>query len=130
MLRRILITGAYTLCMCVAFLKIPFFRSLFRVQNGDTAFLTGFYALFIFAGIFNSFNTRSERLGLMHNIGKNKAFLVIMSAVSVIQLLMIYFGGALFRCTPLTARELLTVVLLAASVIPFDFFRRVAAKLA
>ncbi len=128
MLRQIAITGGYTLLLCAAFLKIPFFSSLFRKTPGDLAFFTGFYALFIFSGIFNSFNTRSERLGLLHNIGKNKLFLLIMSLVALIQVLMIYFGGALFRCTPLTGRELLTVILLAASVIPFDFLRRVVAK--
>jgi hypothetical protein len=42
---------------------------------------------------------------------------------------MIYYGGAVFRCVPLTAEELSFVILFAASVIPFDLIRRIVYKL-
>ena len=129
MLGQILITGGYTLLICVLFLRLDFFAALFRADLGDKVFLTAFYALFVFMGLFNCFNTRSERLSLLSNIGRNKTFLVIMLAIAGIQILMIYFGGELFRSVPLTFREILNVILIASSVIPFDIIRRIFKKL-
>ncbi len=129
MLGQILITGGYTLLICVLFLRLDFFAALFRADLGDKVFLTAFYALFVFMGLFNCFNTRSERLSLLSNIGRNKTFLVIMLAIAGIQILMIYFGGELFRSVPLTFREILNVILIASTVIPFDIIRRIFKKL-
>ena len=129
MLNQILLTGGYTLILAVSFLHFGFFKSLFRESPADTIFLTGFYALFVFAGIFNCFNSRSERLWLFSNISRNKPFILIMGAISAIQIFMIYFGADMFRSAPLTFRELLNVVLLAATVIPFDIIRRIFKKL-
>lgn len=129
MLNGIVFTGLYTLGLCVAFLKLDFFRDRY-IKNGDTAvFLTAFYALFVFAGIFNALSARSERLWIFSNIGKNKPFIIIMLLISVIQVLMIYFGGSVFRTVPLTSDELLPVISLASSVLLFDFLRRVIYKL-
>ena len=129
MLNQILITGAYTLVLCVAFLKIDFFRALFRRSANDSCFLTGFYALFVFSGLFNCFNTRSERMSLFSNISKNKLFLFIMTLIAIIQIIMIYFGGDVFRSVPLTFRELLNVLIISMSVIPFDMLRRIMKKI-
>jgi magnesium-transporting ATPase (P-type) len=127
MLNQICWTGAYTLALCISFLKIGFFRSLFSSDNG--IFMTGFYALFVFAGLFNCLNTRSERLSIFSNIGKNKPFIIILSVIAIIQICMIYFGGEVFRCVPLSYRELLNVILIAFTVIPFDAIRRIIKKL-
>ena len=48
--------------------------------------------------------------------------------VAAVQLLLIRFGGSAFRCTPLSARELLAVLALSFTVIPADLLRRCAAK--
>ncbi len=129
MLNQILLTGGYTLILSVCFLHFGFFKSLFRQSPADTVFLTGFYALFVFAGIFNCFNSRSERLWIFSNIGKNKLFLLIMAAISAIQIFMIYMGGDMFRSSPLTFRELLNVILIASTVTLFDIVRRIFQKL-
>ena len=47
-----------------------------------------------------------------------------MAAVSVVQLALIYFGGALFRTTPLPLYELVAAGVLAATVIPVDVGRK------
>jgi calcium-translocating P-type ATPase len=129
MMHHIVFTGLYTLCLCVAFLRLDFFRSLFRVSDNDVVFMTAFYALFIFAGIFNCFGARCERMWMFSNLGKNKPFVLIMSFISLIQILMIYYGGTVFRTVPLTLKELLYVILFASSVIPFEFIRRLMYKL-
>ena len=65
----------------------------------------------------------------MSNISKNKPFVIIMVLISLIQIFMIYFGGALFRCVPLMPQELSFVILLSMTVIPFEMIRRLIYKL-
>jgi len=122
MLSQILITGAYTLALGIFFLKSNHIRSVFG--DNDTYFLTAFFAMFIFCGIFNSFNARSERINIFHCIAGNKPFIFIMVLVCAVQLLIIYFGGEVFRCTPLSAKHLLYCALIAFTVIPADILRK------
>ena len=129
MLSQIAFTGGYTLFICVTFLIFPPFSALFRSGDGGKVFMTAFYALFVFMGLFNCFNTRSERLSLLSNIGKNKLFIAIMAAIAIIQTAIIYYGGDLFRSVPLSFREMLNVILIAASVIPFDIVRRIIKRI-
>ena len=126
---RILVMGAYTLGLCVFFLCSDRIKGAFVGANSEIRFLTAFYALFIFLGIFNSFCARSERMWFLSSIEKNKPFIFVMLLISLIQLLMIYYGGELFRSAPLSARELSTVILSAFSVILFDAVRRIYVKL-
>ncbi len=116
--------GLYTVGLCTVFLAHPAVRGMFGGCDRPVAFLTGFFALFIFCGICNSFNARTDRLNPTAHLRKNPAFVWIMAAVSVIQLLMIYFGGSMFRTAPLRAGELFRVFLLAATVWPADLLRK------
>ncbi len=129
MLTHVLLTGGYTFLLCMLFLRLPYFEAMFRASDERICFLTGFYALFIFAGLFNCFNARSERVRMFAGLSKNRPFLLIMGCIAIIQLCIIYFGGALFRAAPLTAAELLRVVLLSATVLPFDFVCRILMRL-
>ena len=124
MLNQILCTGGFTVALCVAFLKWDIFKPLFRYAGDPIYLMTAFFALFIFSGVFNSFNARTHRLNLLAHLAHNPSFVVIMTAVAAIQLGLIYFGGALFRTAGLTARELLRVMLLAFSVVPADAARK------
>jgi magnesium-transporting ATPase (P-type) len=126
MLSQVLLNGAYTLALLIFFLSYRGFRNYF---TSLPRLLTAFYALFIFCGIVNSFTARSERMFIFSGLLKNKAFILIMSFITMIQILIVYFGGALFRSTPLTLKELSTVALLAFSVFIFDSIRRIFAKL-
>ena len=126
MLSQVLLSGAYTLALLVFFLSYHGFRTYF----GSLArHLTAFYALFIFAGIVNSFTARSERMFIFSGLFRNKGFLTIMSFITAIQILIVYFGGTLFRSTPLAIGELTTVALLSLTVLIFDTVRRIFAKL-
>ena len=126
MASHIIASGLYTLIFCTLFLVLPIFRTLY---SSEDKFFTAFYALFIFFGIFNSFAARSERLWIFSNIEKNKGFILIMILVAVVQVLMIYFGGTVFRSVALDLRELLTSILLAFTILPFDIIRRILVKL-
>ena len=125
MMKQIFIRGAYTLALCLVFLKVDFFARSFVGADGDLRFMSAFYALFIFLGIFNCFIARSERVWLFSNISKNKIFLIIMLLISIIQILIIYYGGQLFRATPLKIGELISVIILAFTIIVFDLTVRI-----
>lgn len=129
MIHQIVITGLFTLGVCVLFLTSPVIRVLYGGVNPTDRFYTAFYVLFIFAGLFNCFSARCSRLWILSNISKNKPFIFIMLLISLIQIAMVYFGGSIFRCVPLKAPELSFVISLAATVIPFEMVRRLVYKL-
>lgn len=126
MLAHVALNGVFTLVLLVFFLTYSPIRTFFGSQERH---LSAFYALFIFSGIVNSFTARSERMFIFFGILRNKAFLLIMVFISAIQLLIVYFGGSLFRSSPLTLKELGIVILLSLSVLVFDSIRRVFQKL-
>ena len=125
MLNQILVTGTYISILCILFLKLPMIHEMFDHGNGNGYFMTAFFALFIFAGVFNGFNTRTTRLMLLSHVWQNKGFLTVMLFVSIVQLVIIYYGGAIFRTTGLSFTELETVLFISFSVIPFDFMRKI-----
>lgn len=123
MLRQILFSAAYTITLCMAFLTSD--RIWYRYGHGDMVyFLTAFFALFIFCGICNAFTIRTTRVNLLAHLKKNKCFLIIMPTVAIIQLVIIYFGGTVFRTTPLHIRELLVCAGFAMSILPLDTIRK------
>lgn len=124
MMNQIIYMGIYTIIICIAFLTMGHFKEMFRYEQGPIYFLTAFFALFIFAGIFNSFNARTHRINIFSHLGKNPTFLLIMGLVSVVQIVMIYYGGSLFRTAGLTGAELKYILLISATVIPVDFIRK------
>ena len=129
MLHQIVLMGLFTVALCVAFLKLPAVKLLFRYANDYIYFMTAFFALFIFTGIFNSFNARTHRLNLLAHIRGNPLFIFIMAMVAVVQLLLIYYGGSLFRTAGLTISELKTVLMIAFWVIPADLLRKLVLRL-
>ena len=129
MLHQILCMGIFTVFLCVMFLKLPVIHLLFRYAGDPVYFMTAFFALFIFAGVFNSFNARTHRINLLAHLRFNPFFLLIMMVVAVIQLLLIYYGGSLFRTAGLTFTELKTAMLMAFLVVPADCVRKLVLRL-
>jgi magnesium-transporting ATPase (P-type) len=124
MLSEILITGAYIILLCLAFLKIPLFSGFIRRTDDGIYFMTAFFALFMFITIFNSFNARTQHQNLFSSLNRNPMFIIVMGIICAVQIGLLYFGGALFRTASLTLRELLICILLALSVIPVDLLRK------
>ncbi|MBQ8187324.1 MAG: calcium-translocating P-type ATPase, PMCA-type [Clostridia bacterium] len=124
---RILLTGGYAVVMAMFFLLSERVRHFFG--GGERYHLTLFFALFIFMGIGIALCTRTPQLNLFSGIRKNAAFLVIMPMVALIQLVIIYFGGDVFRCVPLKAGDLLYCALFALTVIPADTIRKAVTAL-
>ena len=124
MIRKTLIMGAYTVFLSTVFLFSERIRRLYCFEKDPKRLLTAFFALFIFCGIMICFTARSEDRGLFTGLRANKAFIIIMLVIVLVQVLMLYFGGATFRCVPLAPRELFIVILLSLTVLPVDWFRR------
>ena len=125
MLGQIIITGGYTAVLLGMFLMAPSFRAIYGFASDFVGFMTAFFTLFVFCGIFNAFNARTSRIRFLANIGKNKGFLFIMTAVSFAQILLIFFGGAMFRTHALAWSVIRDILLLAFTVIPFDLMRKI-----
>jgi len=121
---QIFLTGGYTVALCLLFLKLPLTARWFPADNGSAFPLTAFFALFVFSGIFNSLNARTERLWLLAHLSENKAFSLVMSAVFLVQIGLIYLGGTLFRTNGLPLNDLILVMAFAFTVVPFDLFRK------
>ncbi|MDD4407508.1 MAG: calcium-translocating P-type ATPase, PMCA-type [Bacilli bacterium] len=121
---EIIITGFYSSFLCILFLKLPIFKDLIRYDVNNYYFMTAFFALFIFIGIFNAFNARTKARNLFYNITQNKVFLIIFLLVTLIQIYLIYYGGNIFRTYGLTIKEFILIIMIAFSVIPFDIARK------
>ena len=125
MIYEIIFGGGFTVALCIAFLKMPELSSRFRPSPDRIYLLTAFFALFIFASVFNCFCARTDRLSLTAGITKNKAFIGIMASILFIQILFIYLGGRVLRTAPLLPRELSFTLAIAILVFPADLLRKV-----
>lgn len=129
MLNQIGFLGAFTVGLCILFLKSPHITAVYRSAPNNIYLLTAFFALFIFSSVFNCFNARTDRLKLTAGLGKNAVFLLIMGAILIIQILFVYLGGSVLRTVPLTARELLVTMALSLAVFPADLLRKAVLRL-
>jgi magnesium-transporting ATPase (P-type) len=123
MFSQILATGAFVTVLSLIFLTLPVIREFYR--NDPRYLQTAFFALFVFAGVFNSLNARTTRLNLFAYLRRNRLFIAVMGAVVVMQLVLIYHGGTVFRTTGLSVPELGLVLVLAGTVIIWDILRKV-----
>lgn len=125
MIGEVLFTGLYSALLCILFLKLPLIREFIRTGEELKFLMTAYFALFIFIGIFNAFNARSERINIFANLTKNKVFIAIIIFIISVQIYLIYHGGDLFRTYGLKAKEFFIVLALAATVFPVDFLRKI-----
>ena len=125
MINQIGILGVFTVCACVFFLRSPWVIEHFAGGFGGDEHLTAFFAFFIFAGVFNCFNARTDSLDMFKGLGRNKAFVLIMIAVLSVQIGFVYLGGSVLRTVPLSFNELRFTMSLALLVFPADIARKI-----
>ena len=128
MIHEIVFTSIYSFLLCIFFLKSPFIHSFFREWKNDIYFMSSFFGLFIFMMIFNSFNARTSRLNIFANLLSNKVFLGVIIFIVIVQVILIYYGGDLFRTTSLSLKEIEIMLVCAFSVIPAEFLRKLYLK--
>ncbi len=122
MATRVIAMGSYCVFLCMAFLKSERVLSWFGYDKN--AHMTGFFTLFVFCGIFCAFHARCAHPLVTKRLWQNHAFLWIMTAVCVVQVAMVYFGGSALRCVPLNATQLAKTIALAFTVIPMEGLRK------
>lgn len=124
-----ILTGSIWVFLVSLFMLLtPFAKDMFRPDAGNKYLLTGYFAFFIFAAVFNAFNARTDKLNLFDNIGKNKGFIRVILLITVVQILMTYLGGVILSCFGLTINEWLFVLLAAITIIPIDLIRKLFVK--
>ena len=121
---QILWMGIFTIGMCVGFIRSEHMYERFRYMPNETCFLTAFFTLFVFCGLLNAFNARTERLNLFSGLFSNHAFLPVMGAAVLVQIAIVCLGGTVFRCVPLLPSEWKAVLAPAFLVIPADLARK------
>ena len=109
--------------MSVWFLKSETLPNILT-RADEKYLLSAFFAMFIFTGVFVCFTSRSQGLNILSYITKNKSFITIMVLISVLQMAFIYFGGDVFRTTPLDFVDLLIILAISFSIVIFDFLRK------
>ena len=124
---QIIFASIYIGIMSLWFLTSNFVQGLFLGHTTIYA-MTAFFAFFMFINIFNAFNSRTHDINLTSYMSLNKPFAYIMSIVAVAQVLLIFFGGQIFRTEPLSIRHLLIVIALALTILPIDIMRKVYIK--
>ena len=122
---EIAITGLYTTILCILFLKLPFIKGLFI---SDKSFMTAFFGLFIFTGIFNCFNAHTSRINIFAHLLKNKMFMLVISFIIIVQVILMYYGGTMFRTIPLSIREFAIMLVISFTVVPVDVIRKIIFK--
>ncbi len=126
MVKQILTMGLYSAIIGLLFLKVPFFRLI--INNNPKSIMTSYFALFVFMGIFNAINARTNRINVFANILKNKVFIVVFLLIFIIQIYLIYNGKDLFRTYGLSIYELCYVIVLSLSVIPVNIIFKIMYK--
>lgn len=123
-------TAVWIFGLSMVFLNVPAIQNIFGYKilaDGsidNKVLLTGYFTFFIFAAVFNSFNTRTERINIFENFGKNKGFIIVMGSIALIQIALAYLGGDILGCYGLTLTQWLVVLGFAISVIPIDLLRK------
>ncbi len=126
---RIAFSGLFSLCLALYFLMSERIAGHFAESAGDARYLSGFFAFFVFLGLFNCFNSRSDRINFLSGISKNPAFVLIICSVAFVQLLFTYLGGSILRTVALPADELIFSLTMALAAIPAGILHTVWRRL-
>jgi Ca2+-transporting ATPase len=95
---------------------------LFSIQSDgvESAYeLSAFYAIFIMLQFWNLFNARvlGRNVSAFSGIRENRAFLWIAGAILLGTILIVQFGGEIFRTVPLSLADWLTIILATSPVL-------------
>lgn len=117
----ILFNGSIIAGLSIGFLTFTPVRDLF---SSEEAFLTAFFAFFVFIHNFNKFNARTERSNLFEHLLGNRLFLAVVGLIFLVQVAFTYLGGDVLRTVGLTLEEWLWVLCFAVVIIPIDLARK------
>ena len=126
MQRRIFSYGVTFIVVLVIFLLAVQHDGLVTGQE-----LSMFYATFILLQFWNLFNARvlGLEMSAFKDLGENKAFVAIAAAILIGTILIVQFGGDIFRTVPLSLVDWLAIIGLTSPVVLIGEFLRYSRKL-
>lgn len=88
----------------------------FRPNNNegiDIRELTWFFTTFVMMQMWNLFNAKSigSHHSSLHRLYADKGLLVVLVCIILGQVIIVQFGGEMFRCVPLTLKEWIVIIL-------------------
>ena len=128
---QILTMAIWVTVISFLYLKLPFFVNMFETQQKH---LTGYFVLFIAAALFNGFNVRDDGFAIFSGLNQNKGFLQVFFTILLVQAFIVNAAlvpiapfqwiSEMFSCVPFGINGWITVILLAATMIPVDLIRK------
>lgn len=115
------IGAMYLVALGLLFLGTNIFKNVF---NTTESLLTGYFTVFIFTCIINALNVRTEDINVFKELKGNSNFFKVFGIVLVLQILITYIGGDIFRTYGLSITQWLFVLGLSILVIPLDMIRK------
>jgi Ca2+-transporting ATPase len=121
------------LAFLLLFLLTAAFRDYFPLDQGTPAGrrnLTIFFTAFVALQFWNMFNARvfgSTRSALA-NLGASRAFAAMLAVIVLGQILLVQFGGEMFRVVPLSPGEWLKIAVLTSPVLWIGEIRRLCRR--
>lgn len=98
--------------LTIAFVGLLFFVAMVVMLVTDYVNLTEFFTIFVMLQWWNLFNARvyGQNRSIFDGLGKNWAFAGISIVILVGQILIVQFGGEMFRTEPLTLTQWLWII--------------------
>jgi Ca2+-transporting ATPase len=95
----------------IGFMGILFFIIMLVLLITQWTNLTQFFTIFVMLQWWNLFNARvfNQNRSIFNGLGDNLAFIAIISVILVGQILIVQFGGEMFRTEPLSLKEWLCI---------------------
>jgi len=94
-------------------------------KPSEPAFLTAFFAFFIFLAVINAFNVRTTRLNLFDHLFDNPGFIFVVTFIFAVQITFTYVGGKVLRTVGLHYDEWVHVILASLIIIPYGLLGKV-----
>jgi Ca2+-transporting ATPase len=88
--------------------------------------MTVFFAAFILGAVWNGINCRALDGKMPPFFKGNPTFFAVMSAIVLIQILIVQYGGAVFGTVPLSPEQWVKIITVSASVLIVGFILRVS----
>ncbi len=126
---QIAVMSGYSLLLCITYLATNLFRVKFLYYTDYGVYMSIFFALFVFLGLFAAICARvPTALNLFSGLSKNRAFMFIFGVIAMTQVIIIYFGKSIFRTVPIPLNMLFEAICISATIVIADFLRKLFLK--
>ncbi len=117
----IFMVGAYMTVVLLILLKTNFLGGSTPIERYTILFTT-----FVMFQVWNEFNCRSLHLeeSPFKGLSKNPMFIIIILIIVTVQILVVNYGGAIFRTTPISLKTWIKIVILTSSVLPVGYIAK------